>query len=74
MGTNRRCVFGLEERVPADAMIYADQRLNPLGFKEGMFGVFDAKGTGTISDLTKRLTQLEPTDWTQQMVTYVLSK
>ncbi len=46
----------------------------PLGFKEGFFKVYDAKSTGMISDLTKRLNQLEPTDWTQAQATYRLSK
>ncbi len=46
----------------------------PLGFQEGMLKVYDAHSTGMISDLVKRLNHLEPTDWTQQTVTYVLHR
>jgi Domain of unknown function (DUF4384) len=42
----------------------------PLGFQEGMFKVYDAKSTGMISDLVKKLNQLEPTDWTEATVVY----
>ena len=37
----------------------------PLGFQEGKLKVYDAKSTGMISDLVKRLNQLEPTDWAE---------
>src|SRR3972149_8500832 len=43
----------------------------PLGFQEGMFKVYDAKSTGMISDLVKRLSQIEPTDWTEATTVYV---
>lgn len=46
----------------------------PLGFQEGMFKVYDAKQTGMISDLVKRLNQLEPADWTEATVSYTLKK
>lgn len=46
----------------------------PLGFQEGMFKVYDAKSTGMISDLVKRLSQLEPTDWTEATTVYVLRR
>lgn len=48
--------------------------LIPLGFQEGLFRVYDAKSTGMISDLVKRLNQLEPTDWTEAAAVYVLSR
>jgi hypothetical protein len=32
--------------------------------------VYDAKSTGMISDLVKKLNQLEPTDWTEAMAVY----
>jgi hypothetical protein len=35
-----------------------------------MFEVYDAKSTGMISDLVKKLNQLEPTDWTEATVVY----
>lgn len=46
----------------------------PLGFKEGFFKVYDARSTGMISDLTKRLNQLEPAEWTQAQTAYRLSR
>jgi len=41
-----------------------------LGFQEGMFKVYDSMSTGMISDLVKKLNQLEPTDWTDATVVY----
>jgi hypothetical protein len=46
----------------------------PLGFQEGMFKVYDAKSTGMISDLVKRLNQIEPADWTEATAVYVLKR
>lgn len=46
----------------------------PLGFQEGMFKVYDAKSTGMISDLVKRLNQLEPVDWAEATVAYTLKR
>ncbi|MEK6725247.1 MAG: DUF4384 domain-containing protein [Deltaproteobacteria bacterium] len=46
----------------------------PLGFQEGIFKVYDAKSTGMISDLVKRLNQLPPSDWTEATAVYVLRK
>ena len=48
--------------------------LLPLGFKEGMFQVYDAKSTGMISDLVRRLNQIEPTDWTEATAVYRLKR
>jgi hypothetical protein len=48
--------------------------LIPLGFQEGYFKVYDAKSTGMISDLVKKLTLLEPTDWTEANLVYLLEK
>ena len=42
----------------------------PLGFQQGIFKVYDATSTGMISDLVKKLNQLEPTDWTEATVVY----
>lgn len=41
-----------------------------LGFQEGMFKVYDTKSTGMISDLVKRLNQLEPSEWAEAMAVY----
>ena len=46
----------------------------PLGFQQGFFKVYDGKQTGMISDLVKRLNQLEPTDWTEATTVYVLKR
>lgn len=46
----------------------------PLGFQEGFFKVYDAKSTGMISDLAKKLNQLEPIDWAEAQAVYRLSK
>jgi hypothetical protein len=45
-----------------------------LGFQEGLFKVFNAKSTGMISDLVKRLNQLEPSDRTEATVAYILRR
>lgn len=45
-----------------------------LGFQEGMFKVYDAKSTGMISDLVRRLNALEPSEWTQGAVVYTIKR
>jgi len=50
------------------------ENLIPLGFQEGLFKVYDARSTGMISDLVKKLNQLEPTDWTETTLVYRLEK
>lgn len=50
------------------------EELVPLGFQEGMFKVYDAKSTGMISDLVKRLNQLEPADWAEATVFYRIER
>ena len=46
----------------------------PLGFQEGMFKVYDARSTGMISDLVKRLNQLEPDDWAEATAVYRIER
>ena len=46
----------------------------PLGFQEGLFKVFNAKSTGMISDLVKRLNQLEPSDCAESTAVYTLRR
>ncbi|MEK7841552.1 MAG: DUF4384 domain-containing protein [Deltaproteobacteria bacterium] len=46
----------------------------PLGFQQGFFKVYDAKSTGMISDLVKRLNQLAPADWTETTIVYILKR
>jgi hypothetical protein len=46
------------------------EALIPLGFQEGMFQIYNAKSTGMISDLVKKLNQLDPADWAETTVAY----
>jgi hypothetical protein len=50
------------------------EALLPIGFKEGMFQAYDAKSTGMMSDLVRRLNQIEPTDWTEATAVYHLER
>jgi hypothetical protein len=50
------------------------EALLPLGFKEGIFHVYDEKSTGMISDLIRRLNQIELTDWTDATAVYTLKR
>jgi hypothetical protein len=50
------------------------EELLPLGFKEGIFQVYNVKSTGMISDLVRRLNQIEPTDWTEATAVYNLKR
>lgn len=50
------------------------ENLLPLGFQEGMFQAYDAKSTGLVSDLIKKLNQIEPTEWTEATVEYVIER
>jgi hypothetical protein len=45
-----------------------------IGFKEGIFQVYDAKSTGMIGDLVRRLNQIELTDWTEATAFYTIKK
>lgn len=62
-----------EERVKIIATKNKEE-LIPLGFQEGMFKVYDSKSTGMISDLVKRLNQLEPADWTEATALYRIKR
>jgi len=62
-----------EERIKIVATRNKEELL-PLGFKEGNFQVYDEKSTGMISDLVRRLNQIELTDWTEATVVYYLIK
>ena len=50
------------------------EELLPFGFKEGIFQVYDAKSTGMISDLLRRLNQIDLTDWTEITAGYHLRR
>lgn len=51
-----------------------EENLIPLGFQEGAFKVYDAKSTGMISDLVKKLNQLDPADWAEATVGYRIER
>lgn len=48
------------------------QELLPLGFREGIFQVYDAASTGMINDLVRRLNQIDPADWTEASAVFVI--
>lgn len=48
------------------------QELLPLGFREGIFQVYDAASTGMINDLVRRLNQIDPVDWTEASAVFVI--
>ncbi len=50
------------------------ENLLPLGFKEGMFQAYDAKSTGLISELVKKLNQIDPTEWSEATAEYVIRR
>jgi hypothetical protein len=62
-----------EERIKIIATRQKEELL-PLGFREGVFQAYDAKSTGMINDLVKRLTTVEPTDWAEATAGYVLRR
>ena len=39
-----------------------------------MFKVYDANSTGLISDLVRKLNQLDPTEWTEATAVYKLER
>ncbi|MGD0229034.1 MAG: DUF4384 domain-containing protein [Syntrophorhabdales bacterium] len=62
-----------EERIK---LIATRQRedLIPLGFREGMFHVYDGRSTGMLEDLIRRLNQLDPADWSETSLTYTIMR
>jgi hypothetical protein len=63
----------VEERIKIIATRQKEDLL-PLGFREGIFQVYDARSTGMISDLVRRLARIEPTDWAEATSTYTLRR
>jgi len=62
-----------EEKIKIIATRQKEELLS-IGFKEGIFQVYDAKSTGMISDLVRRLNQIEPTDWAETTAVYYLKR
>ena len=52
--------------------IIATRRRETLlqGFQEGVFTVYDARSTGLVGDLARKLNQLEPADWGEALAVY----
>ncbi len=48
------------------------EQLLEKGFQEG-FAVYDAKSTGLVSDLLRRLNQLDPADWGETTLVYTIA-
>lgn len=44
------------------------------GFQEGMFQVYDARSTGLVGDLARKLNQLDPADWGEALAVYTIEK
>lgn len=62
-----------EEKIKIIATRRKEELLS-IGFREGIFQVYDAKSTGMISDLVRRLNQIELTDWTETAAVYHLKR
>jgi hypothetical protein len=62
-----------EEKIKIIATRQREELLS-IGFKEGIFQVYDAKSTGMIGDLVRRLNQIELTDWTEATAFYTIKK
>jgi Ni,Fe-hydrogenase III component G len=62
-----------EERIKIIAT-RKEEAIVPLGFQEGMFKVFDAKSTGMVNDLVRKLNQIEPSEWTEATAVYKIIK
>jgi hypothetical protein len=58
-----------EEKITIIATRHKEELLS-IGFKEGIFQVYDAKSTGMISYLVRRLNQIELMDWTEATAVY----
>ncbi|MDA8126038.1 MAG: DUF4384 domain-containing protein [Deltaproteobacteria bacterium] len=62
-----------EERIKVIATRKKEELLS-VGFREGVFQVFDAESTGMVSDLARRLNRIELADWTEATATYLLKR
>jgi len=63
----------VEERIKVIATKKKEDIIS-LGFQEGMFKVYNANSTGLISDLVRKLNQLDPTEWTEATAVYKLER
>ena len=80
LGSNIRLKAALQagtknKKAVEKVKIIATKQTEPLlekGFQEG-FAVYDAKSTGLMSDLLKRLNQLDPADWGEATLEYSIA-
>lgn len=42
------------------------------GFQEGIFKVYDGRGTGLVGDLARKLNQLDPAEWGEALAVYTI--
>jgi hypothetical protein len=62
-----------EEKIKAIATRDKKEILS-LGFQQGLFKVYDGKETGMVSDLLRRLNQMDPADWAEATAVYQIRK
>jgi arginine/ornithine N-succinyltransferase beta subunit len=62
-----------EERIKIIATKQKEELLS-LEVRDGLFQAYDVKFAGMISDLIKRLNQIEPSDWTEGKSVYIVRK
>jgi hypothetical protein len=62
-----------EERIKIIAT-RRNEALLALGFREGMFEVFDARSTSMISDLVRKLNRIDPENWAEASAVYTIAR
>lgn len=51
-----------------------NEQLLALGLREGVFEVYDARSTGMVSDLVRKLNKINPEDWTEATANYKIMR
>lgn len=49
-----------------------NEKLLALGFREGMFEVYDARSTSMVSDLVRKLNKIDPENWAEASAFYTI--
>lgn len=49
-----------------------NEELLALGFREGMFEVYDARSTSMVSDLVRKLNKIDPENWAESSAFYTI--
>jgi Domain of unknown function (DUF4384) len=71
------CLPGFDNKLAEEKVkVIATRRKEVIlqGFQEGMFNVYDAKSTGLVSDLARKLNQLDPADWGEALAVYKIER